>query len=83
MSPFCAARRLIIPDGTATIGEHKNATNISAELVTNEELVVGLTQLGLRINAALPVPNQTRLNTIILLIEESDFSIHDLSRIEA
>ena len=45
--------------------------------------IVGLTQLGLRINATLAVPNQDRLRTIIKLIEESDFSIHDLSRIEA
>jgi hypothetical protein len=44
--------------------------------------IVGLTQLGLRINAALAVPNQGRLNTIVNLIEQSDFSIHDLSRIE-
>lgn len=45
--------------------------------------IVGLTQLGLRINATLAVPNQDRLRTIIKLIEESDFSLHDLSRIEA
>jgi hypothetical protein len=45
--------------------------------------IVGLTQLGLRINAALAVPNQGRLGTIIDLIEQSDFSIHDLSRIES
>lgn len=45
--------------------------------------IVGLTQLGLRINAAVAVPNQGRLNTIIRLIEESDSSIHDLSRVEA
>jgi hypothetical protein len=45
--------------------------------------IVGITQLGLRINAALAVPNQGRLATIINLIERSDFSIHDLSRIEA
>ncbi|MGB6133633.1 MAG: hypothetical protein WCC14_01555 [Acidobacteriaceae bacterium] len=44
--------------------------------------IVGLTQLGLRINATLAVPNQGRLDTIIDLIEQSDFSIHDLSRIE-
>jgi len=44
--------------------------------------IVGLTQLGLRINATLAVSNQGRLDTIIDLIEESDFSIHDLSRIE-
>jgi hypothetical protein len=44
--------------------------------------IVGLTQLGLRVNAAVGVPNQGRLETIIGLIEESDFSIHDLSRIE-
>jgi hypothetical protein len=44
--------------------------------------IVGLTQLGLRINAAFAVPNQGRLETIIELIERSDFSIHDLSRIE-
>jgi len=44
--------------------------------------IVGLTQLGLRVNATLAVPNQGRLVTIISLIEESDFSIHDLSRIE-
>ena len=44
--------------------------------------IVGLTQLGLRINIALAVPNQGRLETIIELIEKSDFSIHDLSRVE-
>ena len=44
--------------------------------------LVGLTQLGLRINATLAVPNQGRLETIIDLIEQSNFSIHDLSRIE-
>jgi hypothetical protein len=44
--------------------------------------IVGLTQLGLEIHAALAVPNQGRLDTIIDLIERSDFSIHDLSRIE-
>jgi hypothetical protein len=44
--------------------------------------IVGLTQLGLRVHAALAVPNQGRLKTIIELIEESEFSIHDLSRVE-
>jgi hypothetical protein len=44
--------------------------------------IVGLTQLGLAINAALAVPNQGRLATIIELIDKSDFSIHDLSRVE-
>lgn len=44
--------------------------------------IVGLTQLGLRVNATLAVPNQGRLETIIGLIERSNFSIHDLSRIE-
>jgi hypothetical protein len=44
--------------------------------------IVGLTQLGLKINAALAVPNQGRLGRIIELIEKSDVSIHDLSRIE-
>jgi len=44
--------------------------------------IVGLTQLGLSINAALAVPNQGRLGTIIELIDKSDFSIHDLSRVE-
>jgi hypothetical protein len=44
--------------------------------------IIGLTQLGLKINATLAVPNQGRLDTIIGLLEESDFSIHDLSRIE-
>jgi len=44
--------------------------------------IVGLTQLGLRINVALAVPNQDRLETVIGLIERSNFSIHDLSRIE-
>ena len=44
--------------------------------------IVGLTQLGLAINAALAVPSQGRLTTIIELIDESDFSIHDLSRVE-
>jgi hypothetical protein len=44
--------------------------------------VVGLIQLGLRVNAAVAAPNQGRLATIIKLIDRSDFSIHDLSRIE-
>jgi hypothetical protein len=44
--------------------------------------IVGLTQLGFKIKATLAVPNQGRLGRIIGLIEESDFSIHDLSRIE-
>ena len=43
--------------------------------------IVGLTQLGLAIKTALAVPNQGRLSTIIRLIDESDFSIHDLSRV--
>ena len=44
--------------------------------------IVGLTQLGLRVNATLAVPSQGRLEAIIRLIEGSNFSIHDLSRIE-
>jgi hypothetical protein len=44
--------------------------------------IVGLTQLGLRVKATLAVPNQGRLETIIGLIAKSDYSIHDLSRIE-
>lgn len=44
--------------------------------------IVGLTQLGLDVNATLAVPNQGRLETIIGLIATSDYSIHDLSRIE-
>lgn len=44
--------------------------------------IVGLTQLGLDVNATLAVPNQGRLETIIGLIAKSDYSIHDLSRIE-
>ena len=44
--------------------------------------IVGLTQLGLRVNVTLAVPNQGRLETIIALIGKSNFSIHDLSRIE-
>jgi hypothetical protein len=44
--------------------------------------IVGLTQLGLKINATLAVPNQGRLERIVELIEESDVSVHDLSRIE-
>ena len=44
--------------------------------------IVGLSQLGLRINVTLAVPNQGRLDTILSLIEGSDFSIHDLSRVE-
>jgi hypothetical protein len=44
--------------------------------------IVGLTQLGLRVNATVAVPNQGRLETIIGLIEDSNFSIHDLSRIQ-
>ena len=35
--------------------------------------VVGLRQLGLTIHAALAIPNQGRLDTIINLIEASDF----------
>ncbi len=44
--------------------------------------IVGLSQLGLRINVTLAIPNQGRLDTIMNLIESSDFSIHDLSRVE-
>jgi hypothetical protein len=44
--------------------------------------IVGLTQLGLRVNATLAVANQGRLENIIGLIAKSDSSIHDLSRIE-
>ena len=44
--------------------------------------IVGLTQLGAEINATLAVPNQGRLERIVELIEASDISIHDLSRIE-
>lgn len=44
--------------------------------------IVGLTQLGLKVRATLAVPNQGRLETIIRLIEQSDASVHDLSRIE-
>jgi hypothetical protein len=44
--------------------------------------IVGLTQLGLRVNATVAAPNQGRLEAIIGLIEASNFSIHDLSRIE-
>jgi len=44
--------------------------------------IVGLTQLGLQINATLAIPNQGRLERIVELIEKSDVSIHDLSRIE-
>jgi hypothetical protein len=36
--------------------------------------IVGLTQLGLHVNATVAVPNQGRLETIIGLIEESSFS---------
>jgi hypothetical protein len=45
--------------------------------------IVGLTELGLKLNLTLAVPNDRRLDTIIDLIEESNFSIHDLSRIES
>ncbi|MGB6728734.1 MAG: hypothetical protein WBE74_22775, partial [Terracidiphilus sp.] len=44
--------------------------------------VVGLTQLGLKINLTLALPNQGRLDRIVGLIEKSAVSIHDLSRIE-
>ncbi len=44
--------------------------------------IVGLTQLGLDVNATLALPNQGRLETIIRLIEKSNVSIHDLSRTE-
>ena len=43
---------------------------------------MGLTQLGLHVNVTLAVPNQGRLERIVELIEKSDASIHDLSRIE-
>ena len=42
--------------------------------------IVGLTLLGLRINATLAVSKQGRLETIINQIEHSDVSVHDLSR---
>jgi len=45
--------------------------------------IVGLTQLGINVTATLAYPNQDRLGKIIELIERSNFSIHDLSRIEA
>lgn len=45
--------------------------------------IVGLTQLGLRINAALAVPNQGRLDTIIKLNEQSEYTVHHLSCIES
>lgn len=44
--------------------------------------IVGLTQLGVRVNATLAVANQGRLEAIIGLIERSNCSIHDLSRVE-
>lgn len=44
--------------------------------------IVGLTQLGINVTATLAYPNQDRLGKIIELIERSNFSIHDLSRIE-
>ena len=44
--------------------------------------IVGLIQLGLRVNATLAVPNQGRLEKIIGLIEKSEYSLHDLSRFE-
>ncbi len=44
--------------------------------------IVGLSQLGLQIKVTLAIPNQGRLDAIIRLIETSDFSIHDLSRVE-
>jgi hypothetical protein len=45
--------------------------------------IVGLTQLGLRVNVTLAIPNQGRLEAIIDLIKESNFSIHDLSPIKS
>jgi hypothetical protein len=44
--------------------------------------IVGLTQLGVRVNATFAVANQGRLEAIIRLIERSNCSIHDLSRVE-
>jgi hypothetical protein len=44
--------------------------------------IVGLSQLGLKTTVTLAVPNAGRLETIIRLIEQSEFSIHDLSRVE-
>jgi hypothetical protein len=43
---------------------------------------VGLAQLGLKINTTFAIPNQGRLDEIVQLIQQSDVSIHDLSRIE-
>jgi hypothetical protein len=45
--------------------------------------IVGLTQLGLDVTVTLAYPNQDCIEKIIELIETSNFSIHDLSRIEA
>ena len=56
--------------------------DVEGEHNHNLAYIVGLTQLGLCIHAALAVPNQGRLATIIELIEQSKFSIHDLSRVE-
>jgi hypothetical protein len=44
--------------------------------------VVGLSQLGLLPCLTFAVPNQGRLDAIIDLLDTSEFSIHDLSRIE-
>ena len=44
--------------------------------------IVGLSQLGFKINVTLAVPNQGRLDTIVKLIEASSASVHDLSRVE-
>jgi hypothetical protein len=45
--------------------------------------VVGLARLGFGIHVTFAASGRHRLSTIIGLIEKSDFSIHDLSRIES
>jgi hypothetical protein len=60
----------------------KRSSRSSRVVAANLAYIVGLTQLGLRVNATLAVPNQGRLESIIQPIGQSDFSIHDLSRIE-
>ncbi|MGB6689704.1 MAG: hypothetical protein WBE76_17850 [Terracidiphilus sp.] len=45
--------------------------------------VVGLIQLGVHPRLTFAIPNQGRLDSIIDLIDGSDFSIHDLSRTES
>lgn len=76
-------------DGRQSVTRRKRTQSVFLNIPYDDQFeelylayIVGLTQLDLQINATLAVPNQGRLDRIVRLIEESDVSIHDLSRIE-